>query len=77
MFSQSKQLKAAYARLFALDDGKKVLRDLTQKHFMFTNTLVENDSLTTAFNEGQRAVVLRILALLNQEPQWPYEEMER
>ena len=77
MFRDSKRLKAAYRHLFSQPDGEQILRDLAHTHFMYTNTLVENDPLTSAFNEGQRAVVLRILQLLRKEQAWMLEEVQQ
>ena len=50
----------AYRRLFSTEDGKIVLKDLMKCCFFFTPTIGQ-DSTETFFNEGQRAVILRLL----------------
>lgn len=53
----------AYQRLFESSDGQKVLNDLLNSCF-FTKTTYSENPQEFAFNEGQRAVMLRILATL-------------
>lgn len=53
----------AYQRLFDSEDGKVVLNDLMRSCY-FYRTTAEASPHETYFNEGQRAVVLRILETL-------------
>lgn len=55
-----------YKRTFSSEQGKRVLQDLMQAHYLMRPTLRKgNDlALNMAFNEGQRNVVLRILTIL-------------
>lgn len=55
-----------YKRVFSGEDGSKVLQDLMANHYMAGTTLT-SDSHITAFNEGQRNVVLRILKLVKED----------
>jgi len=57
----------AYQRLFDSIDGKKVLRDL-MKGCHFFDTTFTGDATETAYREGERSVVLRILKILNLDP---------
>ena len=65
IFKQERSLRGAYRRLFESPDGKIVLQNLMRSHFMLRNTVVAGDPNLTHFNEGQRAVVLKILTLLH------------
>lgn len=51
----------AYKQVFSTDAGKLVLSDLMSAHFMLSNTHHGEKTHETAFNEGQRSVVIRIL----------------
>lgn len=53
-----------YKRVFNTDAGKRVISDLIDTHFVMRSTIAATPEMT-AFNEGQRNVVLRILTLLN------------
>lgn len=64
---KSKELKAtilAYKRFFDSEDGKLILKDLMRACHMMTSTM-DKDPHETAFNEGARSVVLRILKTNN------------
>lgn len=56
---------SAYIELFKTDLGSKVLKDLIKSTFYLNTTHVPGDPYTTAFNEGQRALVARILRTAN------------
>ena len=45
--------------------GMKVLEDMMKAHHFWTSTF-EPDALATAFREGERNVVLRILTILDE-----------
>ena len=53
-----------YKRVFDTQDGKKVLEDMFRA-CNFTTTSFTPDPYQTAFNEGARSVVLRLLDTLN------------
>lgn len=53
------EVHRAYKRLFATEDGKLVLNDLMYAHFIQGPLPLDN----LQYAEGQRNVVLRILAL--------------
>jgi len=63
MFS-SKRLSEAYSRLFASDDGKRVLSDLLRRFHALGPTFVEGSPDLSAFREGERNVILYILTRL-------------
>lgn len=45
--------------------GRNVLTDMMKAHHVFSSTF-EPDALATAFREGERNVVLRILTILDE-----------
>ena len=47
------------------DTGRRVLEDMMEAHH-FMDSSFTPDPYTTAFNEGERNVVLRILTVLDQ-----------
>jgi len=55
-----KGLKVSYRKTFESEEGVKVLADLKRRCFYDTTTITNNAEVT-AFNEGQRMVVLHIL----------------
>jgi hypothetical protein len=59
------QAMSAYIDLFKSDLGQDVLKDLIKSTFFLNTTHVPGDPYTTAFNEGQRALVSRILRTAN------------
>lgn len=66
-----------YQRVFGSEQGKRVLADLMDKHFVMTPTAPSKiDPYEMSFNEGQRMVVLRILATLQIDPIQMKEKME-
>jgi hypothetical protein len=62
---QAKQAEVirAYNRLFSTTDGKLVLEDLKQAHWINRPTFDVNTNLMS-MREGERNVVLRIMALV-------------
>ena len=62
---QAKQAEVirAYNRLFNTTDGKLVLEDLKQAHWINRPTVDVNTNLMS-MREGERNVVLRIMALV-------------
>jgi len=59
-----KETILAYKRTFDSSDGKLILNDLFKSCHMTTSTMDSNPH-ETAFNEGARSVVLRILKTCN------------
>ena len=57
----------AYKRVFDSEDGKKVLQDLMKSCHVFTSTMDANPN-ETAYKEGERSVVLRIMRTLKIDP---------
>ena len=55
-----------YKRLFATDDGKKVLKDLSSRHYLWSSTYSVNPH-EMAIKEGQRNVILFILSRIGED----------
>ncbi len=58
------QIIDLYKQTFNTDEGKKVLEDLRLRCFSKKSTF-DKDANVTAFNEGQRQVVLHIEGFIN------------
>jgi hypothetical protein len=65
---EKKEMLEAYRTTFNSYEGKMVLRDL-MKSCSFYNSVYSADHATMAFDEGQRALVLRIIDTLKMTPQ--------
>lgn len=61
-----KQRKVDYSICFGSEVGKRVMEDLQLQHWFLASTFTPGDPSETAFREGQRSVVLRALAIINQ-----------
>ena len=59
------KLVTNYKALFTNPNGKIVLHDLMLRFGMFKTSFVAKDSYGTAFNEGQRSVLLFIYDMMN------------
>ena len=59
--SQSSKIISAYKKTFSGPEGDVVLEDLMKSCGFFGTTFVPGDSHHTAYSEGARSVVLRIL----------------
>ena len=64
--TQMKANQANYKKVFASEEGKKVLKDLEGKCFINSPTICKEPH-EMAFREGQRAVVLHIKTLLTMD----------
>jgi len=62
-----KELVKSYKLTFESEEGAKVLEDLQRRCHLFSTTNVKNDSHESAFMEGQRAVILFIINILNRK----------
>lgn len=58
-----------YKRTFATQSGQKVLHDLIKAHFILQPTYSREHREDVIFKEGQRNVLLRILTILDQDPE--------
>lgn len=52
---------ADYKELFGTQIGQKVLFDLMKQHGVLSQCYVPGDSHSSAFNDGARTVILRIM----------------
>lgn len=68
MRRKQRELIVAYQKLFETPDGEKVLRDLCKLGFIDRTTFAPDNQYETAFREGQRAMVLRIVQIINTDP---------
>lgn len=57
-----------YQRVFNSEDGKIVLRDLMKVCHLADLSMLDGDTHETAFREGERSVILRILKTINADP---------
>lgn len=57
-----------YQQVFGSDAGKRVLFDMMKAGHMLHSTFVPEDPHSTALREGERNMVLRVLAILNVDP---------
>ena len=58
-----------YKNVFNSLQGQRVLYDLMKNHHVLSTTHVKGDPYESAMKEGERLVVIRILAFLKLNPQ--------
>lgn len=58
-----------YKKVFAGKDGEVVLADLMKAGGCFGTTFVPNDPYSSAYNEGARSMILRILDTVDIDPE--------
>lgn len=69
MIEKAAKVNKAYKRLFTSEDGETVLHDLMVSAGVISNlSYVQGDSHQTAFNEGRREIVNRIIETINIDP---------
>ena len=61
---RAEAVRLAYRRAFGGESGRLLLDDLARLCHAGETTFVEGDAVTTAFREGQRAVLLHVAAML-------------
>ena len=62
-----KQLRENYQQVFSTDEGKQVLSELEKRCHYHTSTNVKGDSHESAYQEGQRSIILFIKQMLQKE----------
>jgi hypothetical protein len=62
------QLVKDYEYIFATEQGKRVLKDLSNQCYEHCVTFVPGSADGTAFNEGKRWVALHIRRMLETDP---------
>lgn len=67
-----KALRNDYKKTFETEEGKRVFKDL-EMTCLYNDQTFDKDSLVMAFNEGTRAVYLRMKKIINMD----IEELER
>jgi hypothetical protein len=65
--SKLSQLIKDYKFVFASDEGKKVLSDLSKRCHEFVTTHDKSNSHETAYLEGQRSVLIFIKNMVNKK----------
>ena len=60
-------LQKNYEYIFNTDEGKEVLSDLEKRCHYHTSTNVKGDSHESAYQEGQRSILLFIKQMLQKE----------
>lgn len=71
MFGRNKKMQdkiASYRAVFNTEDGRKILFDLMRTHYLLSSSF-NPDALEMARMEGERNVVLRILNIINTDPE--------
>lgn len=68
-----KNRRRMYNTVFDTPVGKDVLKDLMEFCKFLEPTYVPGDPTTTAYNEGMRRIILRILSIMNKNPEKQYE----
>ena len=66
---QLKDTLECYRHVFATDEGKMVLQDLEKRCGLFMCTFDPDSPHRSAFNEGQRNVLLYIRRMLELKPE--------
>ena len=61
-------MRKAYQLVFSLSSGQRVLADIAQRGLLHTVSFTGETPLSTAFNEGKRALALEIIQMLNPTP---------
>ena len=64
----TQELSSHYRRVFTGDDGQVIMEHLKLCHNFYRTSQVKGDPHESAFQEGQRYVVLNILKMLENEP---------
>ena len=62
-----KKLKDNYQYIFNTDEGKEVLSDLEKRCHYHSTTNIKGDSHESAYQEGQRSILLFIKQMLQKE----------
>jgi hypothetical protein len=65
--SSKKDTIQSYQRLFASEDGIRVMKDL-MKSCHFYDTTFTGDVYESAYKEGERSVILRIMRTIKLDP---------
>jgi hypothetical protein len=63
------KVNIAYKKTFSTDEGKMVLMDLVKSSGMMASSFVANDPYATAFNEGARSIVVRLIDTIQIDPE--------
>ena len=63
------RLKAVYRNVFSSDSGRIVLKDLMQRSGILKPTTIPGDAILSAFNDGQRQIVLGVLRQMSPDDQ--------
>lgn len=63
------QRRRDYEQIFESEAGKRILADMVRYAHILHPTYVKGDSHQTAFREGERNMVLRILSIIGQKPE--------
>jgi len=65
---RNEELSGHYRRVFTSEGGQVVLEHLKLCHNFYRTSQVKGDPHESAFQEGQRFVVLNILKMLEEKP---------
>lgn len=65
---EARRIRQAYRRVFQTEDGKKIIEDLAAFSGFAQSTTDPDSPQMSAFNDGQRRILLRILSLSSTDP---------
>jgi hypothetical protein len=61
------ELRQMYRRVFKSEDGQKVVEDLKARCWFYAPVHTPGDTHETAYRDGQRSIVLSIMAMLQED----------
>ena len=76
-FKDRLQLNSYYKDTFVSVQGQKVLEHLCKKAHVTGSSFVTGDPYLTAFNEGQRHIVMSILQFLYKNPNQLVQQIQK
>jgi len=62
-----KAIREDYIKVFASEEGKRVMEDMERTGYFKTTTFVPKDVEATMFNEGLRSFVLHIKTIISMD----------
>ncbi len=65
-----------YHQVFGSQAGKRILYDMMREHKMLSTSFSPGDPQVTAFNEGGRNVIVRLLGILKTSPEQLRQHIE-
>ena len=73
MFRRKTDTISAYQKVFISHEGELVLKDLARVCHLDQPTFAPDNMYMTAFREGERSILLRIIKTINTDPEYVME----